>query len=117
MKEKLVYIETQNKKYPLSFNLNVMAEIQEQYGTVEAWGNIVENNGVEPKIKDLKAGLVSMINEGIDIENENSEVKQPFVTDKQVGRIVTEIGVIKVIKLIEQITFNSTESEEEPKNE
>ena len=76
MKEKTIYVEYNNKKYPLVFNLNVMEEIQNVYGDIEKWGEIVENNHNEPKIKDLKFGLMVMINEGLDIENETNEIKR-----------------------------------------
>lgn len=116
MKEKLSYIETSNKKYPMSFNLNVMEEIQEEYGTMSAWGDIVEGDG-EPIIKDLKYGLLAMINEGIDIENEKNGTNDPFLTSKQVGRIISEVGFDVITKKIKDLTVNSTKSGDEPKNE
>ena len=69
MKNARVYIETEKKKIPLVFNLNVMEEIQEKYGTLGKWGEITTGDG-EPKVKDLKAGIMAMMNEAIDIENE-----------------------------------------------
>lgn len=118
MKEKIIYLETSKDKYPMSFNLNVMEEIQEQYGSIEAWGDIVENkeNG-EPKVKDLKNGLMIMINEGIDIENENKIDKIPLLTSKQVGRILTDIGFKEIYKKIKEITAVSTKSDDKEKNE
>ena len=62
MQNKLTYIEAKDKSYPIVFNINVMEEIQEAYGSLSAWGSIVENaSGGEPKIKDLKIGLMMMI--------------------------------------------------------
>lgn len=118
MKERLTYIETSKKKYPMTFNLNVMEEIQEQYGSLSVWGELVENleNG-EPKVKELKYGLLSMINEGIDIENENNGTKEPFLNSKQIGRIITEIGLEKIFEKIKELSVNSSSGEEEPKNE
>lgn len=116
MKDKITYIEVEDKKYPICFNLNVMEEIQEQYGTMSKWGEIVEGEG-EPKIKDLKAGLLAMINEAIDIENETKEVKQEFVNSKQVGRIISEIGFDKITNTIKDITVSSTSTGEVNPNE
>ena len=45
MKNARVYIETEKKKIPLVFNLNVMEKIQEKYGTLEKWGEITQGNG------------------------------------------------------------------------
>ena len=42
MKNTVVYIETESKKYPLAFNLNVMEVIQEHYGSLEEWGIVTQ---------------------------------------------------------------------------
>ena len=106
MKNARVYIETEKKKIPLVFNLNVMEEIQEKYGTLGKWGEITTGDG-EPKVKDLKAGIMAMMNEAIDIESE-----------KQVGRIMTEVGIKAIVEKIQEITIASTKSgDNEGKNE
>ena len=117
MKNEISYLETKTGKYPICFNLNVMEEIQNEYGTMSHWGEIVEDKeSPEPKIKDLKVGLLAMINEGIDIENETNEIKRPQVTSKQLGRIVSEVGFQEVVKTMKQITVESTKTDT-PKNE
>ncbi len=118
MKEKLAYIDAGNKKYPICFNLNVMEEIQNAYGTVGDWADIVEkSNTGEPKVSDLKVGLREMINEAIDIQNESSDIKQEFVSLKQVGRIITDAGITNVLSAIKNLSISSTEDkEEEQKN-
>jgi hypothetical protein len=117
MKNKIVYIETEKKKIPLVFNLNVMEEIQEQYGSLDKWGEITQGDG-EPKIKDLKAGITAMINEGIDILNEENETYDAPLTEKQVGRIMSEVGIQEIVKKIQEITIASTKNgEDEEKNE
>ena len=116
MEQKIAYLETEKKKYPLVFNLNVMEEIQEIYGSMQNWADKCES-GDEPNIKDLKNGIMAMINEGIDILNEESDTKEPFVTSKQLGRIITEIGFAKVIEKIKEVQIDSTKTEEESKNE
>ena len=115
MKDVIRHIETEKKVYPIVFNLNVMEEIQEAYGSMDAWGDCVSGDG-EPKIKDLKAGLMAMMNEGIDIENEEEGTNEPFVTAKQVGRILSEVGIGAVIQAIQSITVESTQTGDEQKN-
>lgn len=116
MKNTVIHIETEKKKYPLIFNLNVMEEIQEQYGSLDEWGKMTENpDGAD--IKVLKYGIKAMINEAIDIENEENGTNEPMVTDRQVGRILTEVGIKKVFEKIHEITIASTKSEDEGKNE
>ena len=116
MNDTIAYIKTEKRTFPIIFNLNVMEEIQEKYGSLDAWGKITQGSG-EPKIKDLKAGVIAMINEGIDIENEKNGTNEPFVTDKQMGRIMTEVGMDEIIKAIQDITVKSTKTEDTGKNE
>ena len=87
----------QGVDYPLVFNLNVMENIQQEYGSVQAWGDLTDGtaygkrdyekkNGVdswdeltdeqkaankgEPDAKAIIFGFGEMLNEGIDMENE-----------------------------------------------
>lgn len=116
MKNTIVYIENKGKKIPLVFNLNVMEEIQEQYGSLDKWGEITQGNG-EPKIKDLKAGIIAMINEGIDIENYENGTNEPLMNLKQIGWLMSDVGIAEIVKKIQEITIASTKSEDEGKNE
>lgn len=119
MQNKITHIEANGKRYPIVFNINVMEEIQEAYGSISAWGGIVENaGGGEPKIKDLKIGLMMMINEGIDIENEANGTNAPMLNTKRVGRLITEVGFDVVTKKIQELTVASTNTgDNEGKNE
>ena len=116
MKNTVVYIETASKRYPLSFNLNVMEEIQEHYGSLDEWGKVTQGNG-EPKVKDLKCGVMAMMNEGIDMENESNGTNEPMLTAKQVGRIMTEVGIQQIVASIKEITVASVKTEGGSKNE
>lgn len=116
MKDVIKHIETEKRTYPIVFNLNVMEEIQEHYGSMSAWGDVVAD-GEEPKIKDLKAGLMAMMNEAIDIENEENGTSESFVTSKQVGRILSEVGIGAITQVIQSITVESTQTGDEQKNE
>lgn len=119
MENKLTYIHTEKRDYPIVFNINVMEEIQEAYKSVSVWGAIVENReGGEPKVKDLKIGLMYMINEGIDIENEMTGKNEPMVDSKQVGRIISEVGFEEITQVIKNLTIASTKTgDDEGKNE
>ena len=119
MKNKLSYIETGDKKYPVVFNINVMEEIQEAYGSISNWGAIIENaEGGEPKVKDLKVGLMFMINEAIDIENEKNNENKPMLTLKQVGRLISEVGFEAITNVIKDVSVASTSTgDNEGKNE
>lgn len=117
MKIQIVHIETEKKTIPLIFNLNVMEEIQEKYGSLEKWGEVTRLDG-EPNIKDIKAGFMAMVNEAIDIENEENGTNEKPLTEKQIGRLLTEVGLGDAIKKIQEITVASTKSgDDEGKNE
>lgn len=118
MKETKIYVETSKEKYLMAFNLNVMEEIQDEFGSLKEWGKISEDNGSgEPNIKPLKKGLGFMLNEGIEIENETREEKKPLLDAKQVGRIISEIGLAELKNKIKEVTIASVNTGEETKNE
>ena len=112
-------MKTGDKKYPVVFNINVMEEIQEAYGSISKWGAIVENaEGGEPKVKDLKVGLMYMINEAIDIENEDKGENKSMLTLKQVGRLISDVGFEVITTVIKNISVASTNTgDNEGKNE
>ena len=99
--------------YPLVFNLNVIEKIQEKYGSYEKWGEMTEGKENEVNIGALKFGITEMINEGIDTENETAETKREFLTEKQVGRIITELGLQKITKKVQDTVIESTKNEDE----
>lgn len=111
MKNTIVYIETENKRYPLVFNLNVMEEIQEKYGSLDRWGELTKGGG-EPNIKDLKAGIKIMLNEAIDMENEEKGTNEPMLSDKQVGRLMSAVGIGGMVNKIREITIASVQAED-----
>lgn len=117
MKEKVTYLDDENK-IPMIFTLNVMQEIQEKYGSLEKWKDMVfKNDDGEPEIKPLLFGLTAMANEGIDIVNEDSEAKLEFVSEKQMGREITKIGLLEATKRMGNTVVNGTTTDETPKNE
>lgn len=117
MQESIKHINVNGTEYPIVFNLNVMEVIQEKYETLDKWGELTDGKEREVDIKALKFGITEMINEGIDIENEKMEVKREFLSEKQVGRIITDIGVEKISSDVQQTVIDSTKTDDEPKNE
>ncbi len=112
MLNKINYLETGTERYPLVFTLNVMEAIQEKYGTIEAWSSLIQREG-EPDIKALKFFMIEAINEGIEIENEKTDAKRKSITGKQVGRILTEIGISGTAnKIMSTITDSVDDCEE-----
>lgn len=99
--------------YAILFNLNVMEEIQEEYGSIDNWVKITDaESAEEPNAKAIKFGLGAMINEGIDVYNEEHEEQRPFFTPKQVGRIVTEIGLRDIAKSMNQSVIESVKNDD-----
>lgn len=115
MKSKLQEIEYKDKKYKLAFDLNVMESIQDEYGSIEEWGKLVEPEEGEPNIKALVFGATQMINEGIEISNdENGEDEKPL-THRKVARILTEVGLESVTSKVQQTVVDS--AADDSKNE
>lgn len=100
--------------YPLAFTLNVMEILQDEYGSFEKWGDLVEGKGKgkEPSIKALIFGLREMINEGLDIEADEKGTEFKPLSAKKVGRLLTEIGLEKATEQITEIVVESTKSDE-----
>ena len=112
LKDVFSEIDYKGKSYKLYFNLNVMEEIQEKYGTFDNWTDLVGGKNKEVDIKALKYGFKSMINEGIEIQNEDEGTEIPLFTEKQVGRIITEIGIQTANqKLIDTVVESSKSTE------
>lgn len=107
-------IEYKGKEYKIVFNLNVMEELQAKYGTIEKWGELTDGQGEEVDIQALIFGLTEMINEGIDISNEDNGTNEPKFTHKQVGRLLTEVGLTRVTEKINETVVNSTNTGENP---
>ena len=112
MKEVSKTINYKGKDYKLVFNLNVMEVIQEEYRTINAWGELTDGKSGEVDVKALKFGFAAMLNEGIDIDNEDREVKEPFLTLKQVGRMLSEIGFNQVTEDMNEVVVESVKSDE-----
>ncbi len=116
MIDTIKHIKCQEMEYPLVFNLNVIEKLQDKYGSYEKWGEMTDGKEKEINIGALKFGILEMINEGIDIENENKETKRDFLTLKQVGRLITELGMKKLTDKVQETVIESTKSNEEEKN-
>lgn len=116
MIDKINYLETETEKYPLVFSLNVMEAIQDKYGSIDKWSSLIQKNR-EPDIKALKFFMTEAINEGIEIENEKNNEKRKSVTSKQVGRILTEVGLSDTANKIMTTISESIQTDDTSKNE
>ena len=105
---KLTY---KDKEYRLVFNLNVMEKIQDEYKTLDNWGSLTDGSEGEVNIKALVFGITEMINEAIDIDNEDNGTKEPFVSHKKVGRMLTEIGIEKAAQNMNELVVESTKDD------
>ena len=111
MKDYKFELGTEDKKYSFVFNLNVMQEIQEEYETLEKWGGLTDGKSGETNIKALIFGLTAMMNEAVEMANEEEGKNDPLFTNKQVGRIISEVGVNEVAKKLNNAIVESTKSE------
>ena len=110
--------EYKGKTYKLAFNMNVIEILQEKYGTFNKWAKLVQPEE-EEKETDLKALLFAFteaINEAIDIENDEKGTNEPPLTTKQVGRIITDIGIQEANMKLQEVVIASSKGDE-AKNE
>lgn len=116
MKEKEAIFNVNGKEYKAVFNLNVMQEIQNEYETFSKWGELTDGKSGETNIQALIFGIKAMLNEAIDIENETLEKKKDYFTQKQVGRLITDMGLKEATLQLNQTVIDSTK-DDTPKNE
>lgn len=115
MKEVSKTITWNDKEYKIVFNLNVMEAIQGEYKTLDKWGELTDGKteGGEVDVKALIFGLREMLNEGILIHNEDTGANEPLLTHRQVGRLLTDIGINKATEDVNNLVIDSTKTEEE----
>ena len=132
-------IQYKDKEYKIVFNLNVMEAIQNEYGSLDKWGDLTDGSAYakreyesehgsadgwdslkekekakysgEPDARAVIFGFTEMINEGIDIENEENGTDIKPLTLKQVGRIITEIGLANATKTLNETVVESTKGD------
>lgn len=98
------------KEYPIVFNLNVMQAIQEEYGTITEWGKLTDAEDDEPNAKAVIFGIREMINEGLDIRAEETGEEYKPLTLKQVGRLITALGLSGAAQTMNETVVESTKS-------
>lgn len=111
MKEVFSTINYKDKEYRLYFNLNVMEAIQDEYGTIDKWGELTDGKSGEVNIKALTFGITEMLNEGIEIYNEENNTNEPKLTRKTVARILTAIGLKNATENVNNLVINSAGSD------
>ena len=111
MKSAMQTIDYRGKTYRLVFDLNVMEAIQDEYGSIDAWGKLTEPEDGEPNIKALVFGVAEMINEGVDIDNDENGTDEKPLSHKQVARILTEVGLESVTDKMQKSVVDSIEDD------
>ena len=111
MKDAYGELSYKGKTYRYVFNLNVMEEIQAEYGTLSKWGALTDGKKGEPNAKAIIFGFHAMLNEGIDIANEENGTYDEPLTLKQVGRMITDVGLGEATQRVNDTVIESTKSE------
>jgi len=115
MKDFSKEITWKGQTYRLVFNLNVMEAIQAEYNSLDEWGDLSDGKNGEPDAKAVIFGFTEMLNEGIDIANEENGTSIPPFTHRQVGRLITDIGLANATQTLNETVIESTKGDE--KNE
>lgn len=110
------YLESNEKKYPLLFSLNVMEQIQEKYGDFDKWSNLIEpNDGSMPNLAAVIDTFYYALNDGIDFINYSEDKNEPSITRKQAGYIISSLELKEVAKTLTELVTDSTK-DDHPKN-
>lgn len=112
MKDNAGKITYKEKEYNVVFNLNVMEAIQEEYGTIDKWTELTSGVDQEVNVKALKFGYTNMLNEGLAIEAEEKGEEYKPVTPAFVGRMLTDIGLDNMTKVLHETVIDSTKTDE-----
>lgn len=115
MKDYNVTFKIEDQEYKAIFNLNVMEQIQAEYGSIQKWGALTDTKSGEPNAKAIIFGFWAMMNEAIDIDNDEKGENKPNFTLKQVGRIISRAGVEASAKTLNNAVIEATK-EDTPKN-
>lgn len=116
LNEEKTIIEYKGRTYSLVFNMNVMELIQQEFKSLDKWFDMISDNSSEVNIGALITGMMFMLNEGIEIDNEDTDENTPMFTKKQVGRILTAIGLDKMNEKIQDSITAAIPSADNEKN-
>lgn len=116
MREVSKKISYKGKDYKLVFNLNVMEIIQDEYKSLDEWGALTDGKSGEVNVKALIFGLTAMLNEGIEISNEDNNEKEPLLSHRQVGRMLSEVGIENITDDMNNLVVDSTKTEDNRPN-
>ena len=126
MKEnELNHVEIDGVNYPFIYSINVMATLQKKYGSIQAWADVVEpkpkkkGEKVEPDLDALIFFFTEAFNEGIEVENESKNENRSLLTSRQVGRLVTKLGLANANEKLKEAVINAQPEkpvEDESKN-
>ena len=111
MKDISKTIHINGKEYKLVFNLNVMQEIQQEFGSLDKWGKLTDGSTGEPNARAVIYGFKAMLNEGIDISNEENGTNEPLLTAKQAGRLVTGWSLAEATQALNETIIESTKTD------
>lgn len=112
MKDNVGKVTYKEKEYKVVFNLNVMEAIQEEYGTLDKWTDLTSGANQEVNVKALKFGYTQMLNEGLSIEAEEKGEEYKPLTPAFVGRMLTDIGLDNMTKVLQETVVESTKTDD-----
>lgn len=99
--------EIAGKFYPGVFNLNVMANLQEKFGSVNVLDTL---DGKEPNISAIRFLITNMINEA---EKLSDKEEKRLYTEEEIGSMITMEELLKSQEKAKEIIVKDTKSKEE----
>ena len=90
MIDKIKYLDDGKNKYPIAFTLNVMEALEDEYGGLKKWVELIDSD--EPSYKAIKFMVQATVEEGQDILNQTNDK----LSSKEIGRLISRIDIDKV---------------------
>lgn len=109
-------IKIGEREYPIAFNLNIMEQIQEEYGSFEKWYEIFASIEGEVPYKDLIWTFNKLLNEGADLERDEGRSDLALLNHKQTGRLIGVFGQVEAINAMFALVSKSMPKPDDSKN-
>lgn len=111
--EKIKYVTIEKKEWPLYCDINVMANIQDRFGTLDNWMEAI--SAEEPSFEDVRWTFEEFSKEGTSIINDETDKAVEVMTTRKAGRLITSYGIQRTVNELLEIFVESITGNEEKK--
>ena len=111
--EKIEYVTIEGKDWPLFCDINVLAAIQDRFGTLDNWMEAI--SAEEPSFEDVIWTFTEFSKEATSIINDETDKAVEVITTRKAGRLITSYGIQRTVDELLEIFVESITGNEEKK--